>query len=887
MLRLWSYFVAVVTATALFFIPASVFAAYCTSQGNYQSYEWIEQIDVGSFSYHSSQNGGYGDFTQQTINAAPGESIPVSLHPGFRSSTYTEYWRLWIDLNQDDIFSSDELLYSGSSRYTINTNIVIPVDAGNGNTRLRVSMKYGSYPEACGNFTYGEVEDYTIIIDGEDTLPPTVTTVSPADNATDLPVSTDVNATFSEAMDAATLTSTTFLLHQGATPVAGSVYYNSVTKTSVFTPLSELGYNTTYTATLTTAVTDSAGNALETDYSWQFTTEADPSTILPTILSTAPSDQQVNIPPDTTLIVLFSKAMNPDTINVDTLSLSDGSSAVSGTVSYDTGAFYAEFIPDSPLDYDTSYTATVSGNVEDTYGNPLGTDETWSFTTMPFQLSYCTSGGNNTYYMRMGSVKINDYTFVYSGGAVNGYRDETLVKTFDLNWDYPASITLTPSYPGYAYTVYWKVWIDWNQDGIFAESEAVFNARGNSALSGSIPIADGALPGMTRMRVAMKYGGYAAPCEHFSYGEVADYTVEVPVLIDTIPPTVVNTSPTDGATDISASTSVSAVFSESMDPSTLSDATFYLSDGTNPVAGTVAYDDPSKTATFMPDQNLLFETTYTAVITTGAADGSGNQMADDLIWTFTTQPESQPVYGISGQINNEGSGLANVTVTLDGDASMETTTDASGAYLFSGLTPGSFSITPALTGYGFTPVVASVEVIDQDITGIDFEAQAGGGTVVWGFDGGTLAGFSTYETANGDATFGTYYYDVDGDGQNSWSAYMQVGSATFTGNYEGGGIVRTISLTDGDLNVTIDTKTVGPINTTAGNIEVFFDDELMDSFNIGTLPDAPVYHQLEFYMENAAAGQHEIKIQTTRKYLKTNVFSYFDNITLTGSSIVP
>jgi len=113
-----------------------------------------------------------------------------------------------------------------------------------------------------------------------DTTPPTVTAVSPGIGATDVPITSTLTATFSEAMNASTINTSTFTL-SGSSPVSGTVSYAGTTAT--FTPSSPLAYNTTYTATITTGVKDLAGNAMAENYTWSFTTRAafsiSPSTV--------------------------------------------------------------------------------------------------------------------------------------------------------------------------------------------------------------------------------------------------------------------------------------------------------------------------------------------------------------------------------------------------------------------------------------------------------------------------------------------------------------------------------------------------------------------------------------------------------------------------------
>jgi hypothetical protein len=103
---------------------------------------------------------------------------------------------------------------------------------------------------------------------------------------------------------------------------------------------------------------------------------------------------------------------------------------------------------------------------------------------------------------------------------------------------------------------------------------------------------------------------------------------------DATAPTVSSTVPVNAATGVAINQTVSAAFSEAMDPSTINTATFTLKQGTTAVAGTVSY--AGVTATFTPAGNLAPLTAYTATVTTGLKDLAGNALAANLVWTFTT-----------------------------------------------------------------------------------------------------------------------------------------------------------------------------------------------------------------------------------------------------------
>ncbi len=152
-------------------------ATYCTSKGNNSSYEWISKVVVGSFS-NSSSAAGYTDFTSKVVNLQAGSTYSISLTPGFASSTYNEYWKIWIDLNGNATFDANELVFDAGamSKTTVTGNITIPSGTASITTRMRVSMKYNAAQTACEAFSYGEVEDYTVTIAAGQPTPPATPT---------------------------------------------------------------------------------------------------------------------------------------------------------------------------------------------------------------------------------------------------------------------------------------------------------------------------------------------------------------------------------------------------------------------------------------------------------------------------------------------------------------------------------------------------------------------------------------------------------------------------------------------------------------------------------------------------------------------------------------
>lgn len=120
---------------------------------------------------------------------------------------------------------------------------------------------------------------------------------------------------------------------------------------------------------------------------------------------------------------------------------------------------------------------------------------------------------------------------------------------------------------------------------------------------------------------------------------------------DTTAPTVTATNPTSNATSIALNSTVSVTFSKLVDPSTIT-SFFTLVQQSNgqPVAGSAVYDGNGPTLTFTPSVQLSPQTIYTATVKGGAngvKDLSGNTMANDQVWTFTTGSPQPPPPGTS------------------------------------------------------------------------------------------------------------------------------------------------------------------------------------------------------------------------------------------------
>jgi hypothetical protein len=86
---------------------------------------------------------------------------------------------------------------------------------------------------------------------------------------------------------------------------------------------------------------------------------------------------------------------------------------------------------------------------------------------------------------------------------------------------------------------------------------------------------------------------------------------------------------------------------------------------------------------------------------------------------------------LGGSTISGNAGVAGATVAWAGTSSGSTTADGSGNYTTSGLANGSYTITPSLTGYTFSPTSQNETVSGSNITGVNFTATAGPSPIGW------------------------------------------------------------------------------------------------------------------------------------------------------------
>lgn len=315
------------------------------------------------------------------------------------------------------------------------------------------------------------------LILGADGLPvaaPVVTLMTPLPSATGVPTNTQVvTAVFNQAMDASTLTANSFVLAcPAAQPMTGAtVTYLADSQNAALTlaPGSALPSNTVCQATLTTAVKDSTGRPLDSDFSWQFTVGAGADAAAPVITGTTSANGATNVDTNVKVGATFSEAMNPLSITNGNFSVKQTVSGapVAGSTSY--SGLNAVFSPTNALAANTSYTATIRGGasgVSDLAAATMAADRSWSWSTgagadhtaplvtlvNPTDLSQnvpVTSSVNATFNEAMSPLTINSANFTVTG--VSG------VVTFNALDKIATFLPTSSLAPGTTYTATVKV----------------------------------------------------------------------------------------------------------------------------------------------------------------------------------------------------------------------------------------------------------------------------------------------------------------------------------------------------------------------------------------------------------------------------------------------
>jgi hypothetical protein len=393
----------------------------------------------------------------------------------------------------------------------------------------------------------------------------------------------------------------------------------------------------------------------------------------PTVTGTSPADATTGVATNTFVTVTFREAMDPASITASTVTLKNAANQlVAASVSYDISTKTATLIPSVRLATNAIYTGTVTTGVRDVTGLAMTANAVWSFTTgaagCPCSIfaPWATVGAMNAdtnsvelglqfksdtagfitgirffkYPENIGPHTGNLWSVGPSGGTLLAsvvFTNETASGWQEATLSAPVSIAANTTYMVSYFA----------PAGYYAStSGGMTNAADNPPLHGL----SNALAGGNGLYAYSPTSTY--PTQTFGS---TNYWVDVvfnPSASDSGAPMVTAISPADESAGVSTTPTVTATFSEALDPTTVTSSTFSLRNASNVVvASTVSYSASSLTATLIPNAALANGAVYTATLTTGIKDKLGNALAAGGSWSFTTAAATlAPTAGAGGPV---------------------------------------------------------------------------------------------------------------------------------------------------------------------------------------------------------------------------------------------
>ncbi len=447
-----------------------------------------------------------------------------------------------------------------------------------------------------------------------DTTAPTISSVSPADNSTSVQTGAIISATFSEPLNAATLTSGTMqVTDKTGALVSGTIAYDSTNTSVLFIPTTALAYDDVYTVTLKADIQDTSSNALASAYTWHFTAVSAPpppptDTTPPTVVSVSPADASTTATRTTFITAKFSEALDPSTIDSNSVSVTDSSgNNVSGTIVFDAVTLSILFIPANQLQYSGSYTVSLHTTIIDLAKNPMASTYSWNFTVVAAPPKADTTPPTVT-----NTDPLNNAANVLATAAITAQFSEALD---------PASVVAS------AQSVQVK-----DGNGTIINGVAAYDTNTKSIVF----IPSGAFQYGEKYTITLGSGitdtSNNALASPYSWSITTALTPP-----DYTPPYVKSVNPAANSQGVQLNTLISAQFSEVLDPASISNNVFHVvTSGGVAVSGTVAYDSVSSTLQFTPSAPFADGDTYTATLTPDITDASAakNHLAATYAWTF-------------------------------------------------------------------------------------------------------------------------------------------------------------------------------------------------------------------------------------------------------------
>jgi len=558
---------------------------YCEVNTN-NDYAHIEQVSLGAIDNNNDifHDNGYADYTHIASKISKGKNINLSVDVSY--SVEDTHINAWVDWNQDGSFDTSEQIMHSNGLNPLTSDFMIPEDAPEGLTRLRIRYALRKDLDACEYNSYvGETHDYSLIVEGtapEDTEAPT----APAELST-----TAIDA---KSISLAWHASTDNVGVKGYTIFVNGEINANTTHTNY--RLENLLPETSYT--IYVQAYDANNNRSGNSNSLAATTLEDLDTTAPSIPenlvlvekastwmeikwdtstdnvkvegytifvngekmadSTSPNCKLENLLPETSYVIYikaYDAKNNTSDISISLTAVTDkepdttAPTQPENLVLIDKSSSWLEIKWDASTDnvavkayqiwlnqnlFDTSSTNTflldgLTSGTEYTI-HIVALDESSNESSPSTPLVVSTDAETSSYC----DLKSNSQTYEWIKGVFmanlsnrsekSAYSDFTdIVSTVRAGEQ--TWITIEPGFrPNEPYTEYLVVWIDWNKNNSFEDEEIILNQSGNRAMGSWFTVPE-TFYGSTRMRIALQYGSKPNSCGEIQGGEVEDYTI--------------------------------------------------------------------------------------------------------------------------------------------------------------------------------------------------------------------------------------------------------------------------------------------------------------------------------------------------------------------------
>lgn len=217
-----------------------------------------------------------------------------------------------------------------------------------------------------------------------------------------------------------------------------------------------------------------------------------------------------------------------------------------------------------------------------------------------------------------------------------------------------------------------------------------------------------------------------------------------------------------------------------------------------PIIAQTVFDTKTVTSTIIIAPAISVSSTTSTTITPPTTTQTQTTQTTTQTSTTTTQPTTIPAttppvttqpttpavtppsaYTLHGAFTNaSGTGISGVKVTLSGATSVSVTTDSTGLYNFTGLANGSYTLTPELAGYTFSPASSIITINNSNATGSNFDVILSSGsitgTIIWDGNSG-----SPVNPATTGSITGTIIWDNSGTTGSTTPAASNAGNISF------------------------------------------------------------------------------------------------------------